>query len=63
MNTRVRLFVCGLVLVLGLVLVGGGIITDKSGAIVIGLIVAAVSVQLFLKKDRAMKDERLGHAP
>jgi len=63
MNTRVRLFMHGLVLVLGLALIVGGIVTEKSGAIVIGLSVAAVYVQQFLKKNKATKDERLGHAP
>ena len=63
MNTRVRLFMHGLVLVLGLALIVGGIVTDKSGAIVIGVIVAAVNVQQFLKKNKAMKDTPLGHTP
>lgn len=63
MNTRVRLFVHGLVLVLGLALIVGGIVAAKSGAVVIGLIVAAVNAQQFLKKNKATKDEHLEHAP
>ena len=57
MNTRVRLFVHGLVLVLGLALMIGGTVADKSGAAVVGLIVAAVNVQQLLKKNRATKEE------
>ena len=63
MNTRVRLFVHGLVLVLGLTLIVGGIITAKYGAVVIGIIVAGVNVQQFLKANKATKGERLGHVP
>jgi hypothetical protein len=63
MNTRVRLFVHALVLVLGLALIVGGIVTAKYGAVVIGIIVAGVNVQQFLKSKKATKDERLGHAP
>ena len=63
MNTRVRLLVQALVLVLGLVLIVGGIITTKYGAVVVGIIVAGVSVQQFLKTNSATNDERSGHAP
>ena len=63
MNTRVRLFVHGLVLVLALALIVGGIVTAKYGAVVIGIIVAGVNAQQFLKKNEATKDERSGHAP
>jgi hypothetical protein len=63
MNTRMRLFVHGLILVLGLTLIVGGILTAKYGAVVIGIIVAGVNVQQFLKVNKATKDERLGNAP
>lgn len=58
MNTRVRVFLHGLVLILALTLIVGGIVTAKYGAIVIGIIVAGVSVQQFLKTNKATKDER-----
>ena len=63
MNTRVRLSVHGLVLVLGLALIVGGIVTAKYGAVVIGIIVAGVNVQQFLKANKATKGERLGNMP
>ena len=63
MKAQVRLVVHGLLFVLGLVLMVWGIVAAKYGGAVIGLIVAAVNVQQFLKKNKAMKDERLGHAP
>ena len=63
MNTQVRLIVHALVLVLGLALIVGGIVTAKNGAVVIGIIVAGVNVQQFLKTKKATKSERLGHAP
>ena len=63
MNTQVRLIVHALVLVLGLALIVGGIVTAKHGAVVIGIIVAGVSVQQFLKTNKATKDEQLRHAP
>jgi hypothetical protein len=62
MNSRVRLFVHGLVLVLGLALIIGGIVTAKYGAIVIGIIVAGVNAQHFFATTKATKDERLRHA-
>ncbi len=63
MNTQVRLIVHALVLVLGLALIVGGIVTATYGAVVIGIIVAGVNVQQFLKTNKPTKDERLGHAP
>lgn len=63
MNTRWRLFVHALVLVLGLALIVGGIVTAKYGAVVIGIIVAGVNVQQFLKMNKATTDKRLGHTP
>lgn len=53
MNTQVRHFVHGLVFVLGLALMVGGITTDKNGAVVIGLIVAAASLGVWLRWRRA----------
>lgn len=63
MITRVHVFLHGLVLILGLTLIVGGIVTEKYGAVVIGIIVAGVSVQQFLKTNKATTDRRLGHAP
>lgn len=63
MNTRVRLFLHGLLLILGLSLIIGGLAVTKHGAVVIGIIVAGVSVQRFFRTNRATKDERMGHAP
>ena len=63
MNTQVRLIVHALLIVLGLALIVGGIVTAKYGAVVIGIIVAGVNVQQFLKANKATKGERLGHAP
>ncbi len=63
MNTRMRVFLHGFVFLLGLALIVAGIVTAKHGAVVLGIIVAGVSVQQFLKVKKATKDERLGHAP
>lgn len=63
MNTQVRLIGHALVLVLGLALIVGGIITAKYGAVVIGIIVAGVNARQFLKTNRATKEVRLGQAP
>jgi hypothetical protein len=62
MNVNVRLIVHGLLLVLGIVLMVGGIITGKHGATVIGLVVAAVNIQQFLSRKKANTDERIGQA-
>jgi hypothetical protein len=62
MDTSAGTIVSVLVIVLGLALMVGGIITEKHGAVVIGLIVAAVSVQQLLKKNKLTDDERSGHA-
>ena len=48
-NIKKRQFIHGLILVGGLVLMIGGIITGKHGATVVGLIVAAINVQQWLK--------------
>ncbi len=63
MNTRVRVFLHGFVFILGLALIVAGIDGAQHGAVVIGIIVAGVSVQQFLKTKKATKDDRLGHAP
>ena len=63
MNTQVRLIVYALLIVLGLALIVGGIVAAKYGAVVIGIIVAGVNVQQFLKTNKATKDERSRHAP
>ncbi len=41
-----------IILLIGLVLMIGGIITGKHGASIVGLIVAAVSVQQIMKKSK-----------
>ena len=48
-NIKTRQFIHGLVLVCGLVLMIGGIITGKHGATVGGVIVAGVSVQQWIQ--------------
>ena len=63
MNAQPRLVVHGLLFVLGLVLMVWGIVAAKHGAAGIGLIVAAVNVQQFLKKNKATTDSRMGQAP
>ena len=62
-NTQVRLIVHALLIVLGLALIVGGIVAAKYGAVVIGIIVAGVNVQQFLKANKATKGERLGNMP
>jgi hypothetical protein len=63
MHTSASSIVFVLVLVLGLVLMVGGIIAEKHGAVVIGLIVAAASVQQLLKRNRGTAPKHTGHAP
>ena len=63
MKAQVRLVVHGLLFVLGLVLMVWGIVAAQYGGAGIGLIVAAVNVQQFLKKNKATTDERIGHTP
>jgi hypothetical protein len=46
---KTRQLIHGLILVVGLVLMIGGIITGKHGAMVVGLIVAAVNVQQWIQ--------------
>lgn len=53
MNIQTRHFVHGAVLVLALVLMVGGIVTETDGAVVIGLIVAAVSFGTWQKRRKA----------
>lgn len=48
-NIKSRQLIHGLILVVGLVLMIGGIITGKHGATVGGLIVAAVNVQQWIQ--------------
>ena len=48
-NIKTRQLIHGLILVGGLVLIIGGIITGKHGATVVGLIVAAVNVQQWIQ--------------
>ena len=48
-NIKTRQLIHGLILVGGLVLMIGGIITGKHGATVVGLIVTAINVQQWLQ--------------
>lgn len=61
MHTSVRSIGSAVVFVLGLVLMVGGTIAGKHGATVIGLIVAAVSVQQFLKRPKETTHKQTGH--
>jgi hypothetical protein len=49
MDAGTRQLVHGLLLAVGLVMMAGGIATRKNGAVIIGLIVAAVNVQQWLR--------------
>jgi len=52
MDIQIRQFMHILIFVIGLGLMVGGIITGKHGAVVIGLIVAAVNFHQWLKWNR-----------
>jgi len=54
-NIKTRQFIHGLVLVSGLVLMIGGIITGKHGATVVGVIVAGVNVQQWIQWNKKNK--------
>ena len=60
MKIQMRKFTHILILVVGLVLMIGGIITGKHGATVVGLIVAAVNVQQWSKwnNQRSISDKK-----
>jgi hypothetical protein len=60
MNALMRKLAHSLVFVLGLGLIVGGIVTGKHGAVVIGLIVAAVNFQQWLKwnKQRSPSEKK-----
>lgn len=49
MDIPTRQFVHGLLIILGLVLMVGGIATGANGALIVGLIVAAVNIQQWQK--------------
>jgi len=57
-NIKTRQFIHGLILVCGLILMIGGIITGKHGATVVGLIVAAVNVQQWIHWDKKEKQQQ-----
>ena len=57
-NIKTRQFIHGLILVCGLILMIGGIITGKHGATVGGLIVAAVNVQQWIHWDKKEKQQQ-----
>ena len=63
MNTQVRLVVHALLFVLGIVLMVWGIVAIKYGAAGIGLIVASVNVQQFLKKNKATTAKQIRDVP
>ena len=56
-NIKTRQFIHGLILVCGLVLIIGGIITGKHGATVGGIIVAGVNVQQWIQWHQKNKKE------
>jgi len=55
---KTRQIIHGLILVVGLVLMIGGIITGKHGATVLGLIVAAVNVQQWIHWNKKEKKQQ-----
>jgi len=57
-NINTRQLIHGLILVVGLVLMIGGIITGKNGATVVGLIVAAVNVQQWIHWNKKEKQQQ-----
>ena len=66
MKSQAPLVLSGLALVLGLALMIGGILTEKHGAVVIGMgtvIVASFNLHQYLRNNNARKDERVKHAP
>jgi len=48
MSTSTRRILTVTVVIIGLVLMAGGIMTDKNGAVVVGLCVAAVATQRWM---------------
>jgi hypothetical protein len=50
MDTSTRQLLHGLLFVIGLVLIAGGIAAGKPGASIVGLIVAAVNIQQWLRR-------------
>ncbi len=56
-NRLTRQIVHSIILVIGLVLLIGGIITGKHGATVVGLIVAAINVQQFVQWTKKEKHQ------
>lgn len=48
MNKSTQIFLAGIVTILGIVVMVGGIVTGKHGAIVIGIIVSGVAAQKFI---------------
>ena len=57
-NIKTRQLIHGLILVGGLVLMIGGIITGKHGATVLGLIVASVNVQQWIYWNKKEKKQQ-----
>jgi hypothetical protein len=57
-NIKTRQFIHELILVCGLILMIGGIITGKHGATVGGLIVTAVNVQQWIHWDKKEKQQQ-----
>ena len=54
-SSTIRQLIHALIIVIGLVLMIAGIITEKHGATVIGIIVAGVSVQQWLQWNKKTK--------
>jgi hypothetical protein len=53
MNTRARPLLHWLLIIIGLALMVGGVVTDKHGASIVGLIVAAINIQQLLSLRKA----------
>jgi hypothetical protein len=56
-SPKTRHFIHGLILVCGLVLMIGGIITGKHGATVVGIIIAGVNVQQWIQWQKKSKND------
>ena len=55
MSREMRLALSAVVVLVGLGLMVGGIVTDKNGAVVIGIIVAGVAAQQFISARKQNK--------
>ncbi len=64
MKVNWRLIAQGLLLVLGLVLIVGGVVTGKHGATVVGICcLGAVGSLQYLGRKKGRTGEQMGHTP